>query len=136
MNSKKTGTAYEIIAANYLKEQGVQIIEMNYRISRGEIDIIGKDKNVLVFIEVKYRKNASYGQPWEAILIKKQKIFDIRLIRRYNSRKFIRVSSMPYCGSVSKYISIIEIGGKENERKEAACSAAGCCDGSVCVCWL
>lgn len=73
MNSKKTGTAYEIIAANYLKEQGVQIIEMNYRLSQGEIDIIGKDKNVLVFIEVKYRKNASYGQPWEAILIKKQK---------------------------------------------------------------
>ena len=73
MNSKKTGTAYEIIAANYLKKQGVQIIEMNYRISRGEIDIIGKEKDTLIFIEVKYRKNASYGQPWEAISVEKQK---------------------------------------------------------------
>ena len=73
MNKRKTGTAYEVIAADYLKKQGVQIIEMNYRISRGEIDIIGKEKDTLVFIEVKYRKNASYGYPWEAISVEKQK---------------------------------------------------------------
>ena len=73
MNSKKTGTAYEVIAAEYLKKQGVQIVEMNYRISRGEIDIIGKEKDTLIFIEVKYRKNASYGYPWEAISIEKQR---------------------------------------------------------------
>lgn len=73
MNSKKTGTAYEVIAADYLKRKGVQIIEMNYRTSRGEIDIIGKEKDTLVFIEVKYRKNASYGYPWEAISAEKQR---------------------------------------------------------------
>ena len=73
MNSKKTGTAYEVIAADYLKKQGVQIVEMNYRISRGEIDIIGKYRDTLIFIEVKYRKNASYGYPWEVISVEKQK---------------------------------------------------------------
>ena len=73
MNSKKTGTAYEVIAADYLKKQGVRILEMNYRTSRGEIDIIGKEKDTICFIEVKYRKNASYGQPWEAISIEKRK---------------------------------------------------------------
>ena len=73
MNKRKTGTAYEVIAADYLKKQGVQIIEMNYRISRGEIDIIGKEKYTLIFIEVKYRKNASYGYPWEAISVEKQR---------------------------------------------------------------
>ena len=73
MNKRKTGTAYEVIAADYLKKQGVQIVEMNYRISRGEIDIIGKDRDTLIFIEVKYRKNASYGYPWEAISVEKQK---------------------------------------------------------------
>lgn len=73
MNTKRTGTAYEIIAAQYLEEQGIHIVEMNYRISQGEIDIIGKNKNILIFIEVKYRKNASYGQPWEAISIQKKR---------------------------------------------------------------
>ena len=73
MNKKKTGTAYEVIAAEYLKKQGIQILEMNYRTFRGEIDIIGKEKDTLIFIEVKYRKNASYGQPWEAISVDKQK---------------------------------------------------------------
>ena len=73
MNSKKTGTAYEVIAADYLKNHGVQILEMNYALSQGEIDLIGKDGEVLIFIEVKYRKNASYGYPWEAISVEKQK---------------------------------------------------------------
>ncbi|MBR5597231.1 MAG: YraN family protein [Lachnospiraceae bacterium] len=73
MNKRKTGTAYEIIAAEYLKKQGMQILEMNYMASRGEIDIIGKQSEMLIFIEVKYRKNASYGHPWEAISIEKQR---------------------------------------------------------------
>ena len=73
MNSRKTGTAYELIAADYLKNHGVQILEMNYALSQGEIDLIGKDGEVLIFIEVKYRKNASYGWPWEAISIGKQR---------------------------------------------------------------
>ena len=73
MNKKKTGTAYEVIAADFLRKHGIQIVEMNYRTSLGEIDIIGKEKDTLIFIEVKYRKNASYGQPWEAISVEKQK---------------------------------------------------------------
>lgn len=73
MNRKKTGTAYEEIAANYLQEKGIRIIEKSYRISQGEIDLIGEDAENIIFIEVKYRKTASYGQPWEAVSIHKQK---------------------------------------------------------------
>ena len=73
MDSKKTGTAYEVIAADYLKQQGVHILKMNYRTLLGEIDIIARKKEILIFIEVKYRKNASYGYPWEAISLQKQK---------------------------------------------------------------
>ena len=73
MNSKKTGTAYEEIAANYLRKQGIHIITMNYRITQGEVDLIGEDKENIIFIEVKYRKTASYGEPWEAVSIHKQK---------------------------------------------------------------
>ena len=93
MNKRKTGTAYEVIAADYLKKQGVQIIEMNYRISRGEIDIIGKEKDTLVFIEVKYRKNASYGYPWEAISVEKQK----KSPTTHSSRRRRRDFSKLYC---------------------------------------
>ena len=67
MNRRKTGTAYEKIAADYLRKQGIKIIEVNYQISQGEVDLIGEDKENIIFIEVKYRKTASYGQPWEAV---------------------------------------------------------------------
>ena len=101
MNKRKTGTAYEVIAADYLKKQGVQIIEMNYRISRGEIDIIGKEKDTLVFIEVKYRKNASYGYPWEAISVEKQKrIYYVakQYLLKYRWKGQIRFDVISICG--------------------------------------
>lgn len=75
MNKRKTGTAYEEIAARYLTKEGICIVEKNYQIRQGEIDLIGLREDTLIFIEVKYRKNASYGYPWEAISsTKKRKI--------------------------------------------------------------
>ena len=73
MNRRNAGTAYEEIAANYLEKQGIRILEKNYRIAGGEIDLIGEEKDTIIFIEVKYRKTASYGYPWEAVSIHKQK---------------------------------------------------------------
>lgn len=61
------GKKYEIVAVNYLKEQGYKILETNYKNKLGEIDIICKDEDIVVFVEVKYRKNAKYGRPIEAI---------------------------------------------------------------------
>ena len=46
----------------------------NYRNKKGEIDIIAKDNNVLVFVEVKYRQNKSYGYSSEAVNTRKQMI--------------------------------------------------------------
>ena len=73
MNQKKTGTAYEKIAADYVRNQGIFILEKNYRISQGEVDLIGETEECIIFFEVKYRKNASYGYPWEAVCSKKRK---------------------------------------------------------------
>lgn len=73
MDKRKRGTAYEAIAAQYLEKYGVKILEKNYRTARGEVDIIALDKDILVFIEVKYRKNAEFGQPWEAVFEAKQR---------------------------------------------------------------
>jgi putative endonuclease len=64
----------ESLAISYLKEHGYKIIERNYRTKIGEIDIIAKDRDTIVFIEVKARKSKAYN-PKEAITkSKKRKI--------------------------------------------------------------
>lgn len=60
-------------ATKYLEKQGYQIIGRNFECKQGEIDIIAKDKNEYVFIEVKTRQNRHYGMPCEAVNEKKQK---------------------------------------------------------------
>jgi len=61
------GKKYEIIATNYLKQKGYKILENNYKNVIGEIDIICKDNDIIVFVEVKYRTSAKFGRPIEAI---------------------------------------------------------------------
>ncbi len=73
-NKRDAGKAGEEIAVKYLTEKGFEIIERNYHYSnQGEIDIIAKDKNQLVFIEVKSRENLEFGEPEYAINLKKIK---------------------------------------------------------------
>ena len=86
MNRRETGTQYEERAAEYLIAQNYQILERNYRIRSGEIDIIARDGTVLVFIEVKYRKNEESGNPLEAVDIRKQKKI-IKVARYYLYQK-------------------------------------------------
>jgi putative endonuclease len=69
----KTGKEGEKIAANFLKKNGYRIIETNFRCAIGEIDIIARDKDELVFIEVKTRTSGELGFPEQAVGIKKQK---------------------------------------------------------------
>jgi putative endonuclease len=56
MNSKQTGKNGELLAKNYLTSIGYQFIESNYHTRFGEIDLIFKDGEVLVLVEVKTRK--------------------------------------------------------------------------------
>lgn len=55
------GEAAEELAYQHLKSQGLVLLERNYRSRFGEIDLIMQDGDVLVFAEVRYRKNAKYG---------------------------------------------------------------------------
>jgi len=79
MNEKKdirkiaTGKEGEKIAADFLKKNGYRIMDINYRCPIGEIDIVARDKNVLVFVEVKTRKSSVLGYPEQAVGVKKQK---------------------------------------------------------------
>ncbi|MCI9105893.1 MAG: YraN family protein [Lachnospiraceae bacterium] len=71
-NKRDIGKRYEELAADYLCKKGVEILERNYRNHTGEIDLIGRDGECLVFIEVKYRRNRKNGEPAEAVTAKKQ----------------------------------------------------------------
>lgn len=73
---KKTyelGQEGEKTALRYLEAQGMRIIETNFRNRQGEIDIIGYDKDCLVFVEVKYRRSRRAGTPESAVTMQKQK---------------------------------------------------------------
>ena len=68
MKSKKDlGEKGEAIAIDYLKDRGYNILQTNFRSKFGEIDIIAKDKDTLVFIEVKTRTSKQFGLPEESI---------------------------------------------------------------------
>ena len=71
MNRRKEGAYYENLVAEYLKTQGYEILEKNYRCRIGEIDLIAKEGETLVFVEVKYRKTKRAGYALEAIDIRK-----------------------------------------------------------------
>ena len=67
MNNREHGIDGENIAVEYLKKQGYVILERNYSVKVGEIDIIAKDKDTIVFVEVKSRENTKFGRPIESI---------------------------------------------------------------------
>ncbi len=70
---KILGQRGERWAVSYLEQKGYRILEQNYRHGRGEIDIIAKDADVYVFIEVKTRVSTEYGAPQEAVTKSKQR---------------------------------------------------------------
>lgn len=61
------GKKQEAIAQNFLKKKGYKILESNFSTKIGEIDIVANDKNVIVFVEVKYRTTDGFGLPREAV---------------------------------------------------------------------
>ncbi len=69
---KPLGSIGEDIAANYLKKKGYKILHRNYKTPLGEADIIVKDKDTIVFVEVKARSSGAFGQPFEAVDYRKQ----------------------------------------------------------------
>ncbi len=64
---KKVGDEGESFAEKYLRKRGYKILERNYRTPIGEIDIVAKDGEYTVFIEVKTRQSLQYGAPIDAV---------------------------------------------------------------------
>lgn len=67
MNKRTVGSQYENIAVEFLISNGYKILERNYRIKQGEIDVIAIKNKCLSFIEVKYRNTLISGFPEEAV---------------------------------------------------------------------
>jgi putative endonuclease len=73
----KTGNLGEDLAADFLQKKGYEIVARNYRHKHAEIDLIVKQKNLLVFVEVKTRSSSSFGEPEAFVDARKaSKIFE------------------------------------------------------------
>ena len=80
MQTQRTGALAETLACQYLERQGLQLIEKNFHAKTGEIDLVMRDKQQLVFVEVRYRhqrNSRNYGTGATSITPKKRK----RLLR-------------------------------------------------------
>ena len=69
----RKGREYEKRAGWYLEQEGLKILEYNYRCALGEIDIVAREEETLVFCEVKYRTDTRKGTPLEAVDSRKQR---------------------------------------------------------------
>ena len=85
---KQVGSKGEDLAAEFLKGKGYRIIGRNYKTPIGELDIIAKDGETLVFIEVKTRSSNAFGYPFEAVdSRKKHKLKNLALFYLKNQKK-------------------------------------------------
>ena len=81
MDKKTLGHSGENLAKKYLMSRGYECLHENYRTRYGEIDLIMRDGDYTVFVEVKTRTNAAFGRPSEAVNARKRKhIIDCTLL--------------------------------------------------------
>jgi putative endonuclease len=75
MKRKELGATGERLARDFLKKKGYKIREVNYRCREGEIDIVARKKDCLVFVEVRTKASAGFGSPEESVTFaKKEKL--------------------------------------------------------------
>lgn len=75
MKRRNTGLRGEKLAQDFIKKKGYHILETNYRCPEGEINIVARHKDSLVFIEVRTKTSLNFGSPEESITpVKKERI--------------------------------------------------------------
>jgi putative endonuclease len=67
------GAHGERIAAAYLTDTGLRLLDRNWRCREGELDIVAREGDAIVFCEVKTRRGVGYGYPVEAVTPVKQR---------------------------------------------------------------
>lgn len=84
--SRDKGTAVEDWACTYLEQQGLKVVERNFRTRQGEIDLVMSDGGQLVFVEVRYRNSSRFGGALESVDRRKR----ARLVAAANSYLSVR----------------------------------------------
>ncbi len=79
---KLLGRVGENKAVEYLKKQGYTVLEKNYKTRLGEIDVIVKKDETIIFVEVKTRTSDTYGRPSEAVGYEKQRKY-VKVAQEY-----------------------------------------------------
>ena len=80
MNRKELGIVGEKLAKNFLKKKGYRIHETNFRCREGEIDIIARENDCLVFVEVRTKASIDFGSPEESMTFaKREKLVTVAL---------------------------------------------------------
>lgn len=69
---KNLGDSGERVAALFLRQCGYEILERNYRTRVGELDLVARDRDGIVFVEVRTRRGNAYGAPEETLTSKKR----------------------------------------------------------------
>ncbi|MES9843456.1 MAG: YraN family protein [Candidatus Sedimenticola sp. PURPLELP] len=105
---RESGPAAEHQARRYLEARGLTTRETNYRGRRGEIDLIMNEGDTLVFVEVRYRSNITFGSPAESVNLSKQQKL-ITTASQYLQQQFR--SNPPACR-----FDVLAISGKEQEN--------------------
>ncbi len=67
------GARGEDLAVTYLTDEGLTVLDRNWRCREGELDVVARDRATLVFCEVKTRRGTGYGDPVEAVTYAKQR---------------------------------------------------------------
>ena len=116
-SNRAKGTSGERLAVEFLKANGIRIENMNFYTRAGEIDIVGKDGQTLVFIEVKYRKNLETGFPSEAV--------DARKIRKIVNAARFYLLRYGYSEETLVRFDVISIVGQEIEWIRSAFDCSG-----------
>ena len=71
-SKRKRGESSEALAATWLQNQGLSLLTRNYHCRHGEIDLIMQTADTLVFVEVRYRRNANFGGAAASVTSRKQ----------------------------------------------------------------
>ena len=109
MNKRKVGADKEFLAAAFLERQGVTILEHNFRNRSGEIDLIGRDGEYLVFFFFLFRHNADMGHPEEAVGYAKQRqicrVADYyRYVKGFSSQTAVRYDVIAIEGEQMRWV--------------------------------
>lgn len=100
------GRRGEDLAVKFLRKKGYRIVDRNVRTPYGEIDLIARQGETMVFVEVKARSDLSFGRPEEAVGPTKRR----RLIR--SARHWLAQNGPPDASARFDVVSVLEAGSK------------------------